>query len=258
MESHEREIREAAERRVAAALRRHPLRRLAFALVLRRCRWGLKARESIRLTRGRMAGFFRRPYRALGERLAAAGVLAAADDVFYLSTDEVGDLIRGASLSLDPRRLVALRREEYAEAATLTLPSRIEAVGIPVPAQLARVTEPAGEATVLDGIGCSPGRVRGKAMVVREPDVGLRIDGEILVARTTDPGWVFLMVAAAGLVAEQGNMLSHTAIMGRELGVPTIVGVDRVTERVRDGDLLELDGRTGTVVIDGQAGGDGG
>jgi pyruvate,water dikinase len=81
-----------------------------------------------------------------------------------------------------------------------------------------------------------------------EPDSRVRVAGEILVAAATDPGWVFLMVAAGGLVSEKGSVLSHTAIIGRELGIPTVVGVAAATQRLADRVVL-LDGGAGTVTI---------
>ncbi len=257
MESHERAIRSAAEAWARAGLRRHPGRRLLFSFVLRRCRWGLKARESVRLTRGRMAGLLRRLYRALGERLAADGVLERAGDVFMLTESEVADAIRGGGVTMDLRSLVALRSREYEAAADLVLPARIEAVGIVAANPLA--VPPAGTAVAADrltGTGCSPGRVSATAMVIDSPSADTVIDGEILVAGSTDPGWVFLMVAASGLVAEQGNMLSHTAIIGRELGVPTVVGVAGARSLIEDGSTIEIDGRAGTVVRLGREAGD--
>jgi pyruvate,water dikinase len=65
----------------------------------------------------------------------------------------------------------------------------------------------------------------------------------------TDPGWVFLMVAAGGLVVEKGSVLSHTAIIGRELGIPTVVAVKDATRLIPDGALVELDGQAGTVKV---------
>ena len=69
----------------------------------------------------------------------------------------------------------------------------------------------------------------------------------ILVARSTDPGWVFLMVMSRGMVVEKGSLLSHTAIIGRELGIPTIVGVKDATKRIPDGARVVLDGGKGEV-----------
>ena len=101
----------------------------------------------------------------------------------------------------------------------------------------------------LEGVGCSPGRARGRARIVRDPAAEHAIRGEILVAPMTDPGWVFLMVSAGGLVVEKGSVLSHTAIIGRELGIPTVVGVVDATRRIPDGAEIEIDGGSGRVRI---------
>ena len=83
--------------------------------------------------------------------------------------------------------------------------------------------------------------------MIREPR-GARIEpGEILIAERTDPGWILLFPAAAGLVVEHGSLLSHSAIVARELGLPAVVSVPAATGWLRDGDLVELDGSTGVV-----------
>jgi pyruvate,water dikinase len=130
------------------------------------------------------------------------------------------------------------------------LPSRLTTRGIAlssVTSGTAPVAAPQGGARELQGIGCSAGRVRARARVVREPQQHLHIRGEILVAPMTDPGWVFLMVPAGGLIVERGSVLSHTAIIGRELGIPTVVAVPDATSRIADGQLVEIDGATGVV-----------
>jgi pyruvate,water dikinase len=71
--------------------------------------------------------------------------------------------------------------------------------------------------------------------------------GEILVAERTDPGWVMLFPAAAGLAVERGSLLSHSAILARELGIPAVVSVAGLTRWVKDGDWVELDGAAGVV-----------
>jgi pyruvate,water dikinase len=74
--------------------------------------------------------------------------------------------------------------------------------------------------------------------------------GRIIVARSTDPGWVPILVGAAGLAVEQGSLLSHSAIVARELGIPTVVGLTGLLDHVRDGDIVELDGSTGEVRLE--------
>jgi pyruvate,water dikinase len=90
------------------------------------------------------------------------------------------------------------------------------------------------------------------ALVVSTPDLTLDTAGRILVAPMTDPGWVFLMLSAAGLVVEKGSVLSHTAIVGRELGLPTVVGVAAATQRIATGQTLRVDGTQGSVSLLGE------
>ncbi len=90
--------------------------------------------------------------------------------------------------------------------------------------------------------------MRGRAKVVLDPSTDPDLAaGRILVARETDPGWLFLMMSATGMVVERGTLLSHTAITGRLLGVPTVVAVPGATTAIPDGAWIELDGAAGTV-----------
>lgn len=252
MEAHEQTVRARAERGTRRRLRAQPPRRLVFSLVLSRCRAGLKARERMRLTRGRIVALLRACYRALGERLVEDGLLENPEDIMLLTVDEVADAVRGSSVSAGLCGRVAERRAER-DTSDGQLPARIHTHGV----VLAR--SPAGESNsgetpgvpgeALRGIACASGCVRAPAKVIADPSADMNIDGEVLVARSTDPGWVLLMVAASGLVTEQGNVLSHTAIIGRELGIPTVVGVPEATRLLADGVEVELDGGVGTVTV---------
>ena len=77
---------------------------------------------------------------------------------------------------------------------------------------------------------------------VYQPDAG-----EILVAERTDPGWIMLFASAAGLLVERGSLLSHSAIVSREMGIPSIVAIAGITRQLRDGDEVEMNGSTGVV-----------
>ena len=99
----------------------------------------------------------------------------------------------------------------------------------------------------MKGTGCCPGVVRGRARVVLNPQQAELQPGDILVAPRTDPGWILLFPAAAGLLVEYGSLLSHSAIVAREMGLPAVVGLRGLTTWVQDGEWLELDGAAGTV-----------
>ena len=146
-------------------------------------------------SRARAYGVLRRLFRAMGEALAQEGELCQPQDVFYLTLE---DLETKRELSA----LVQRRKNEYERFATETPPHRIVCRG-PVPAARFAPQDPApatGAPGALHGVPCSPGRVRGIARVLRSPSPGERVDGEILVAPVTDPGWIFLMLGAGGLV----------------------------------------------------------
>jgi pyruvate,water dikinase len=90
--------------------------------------------------------------------------------------------------------------------------------------------------------------VRGAARVITDPRNASLRSGDILVAERTDPGWIMLFPSAAGLLVERGSLLSHSAIVAREMGIPAVVSLTGVTRWLRDGDLVELNGSTGVVV----------
>jgi pyruvate,water dikinase len=238
MEVRERAIREAAEAQVRSRLRWHPLRRLVFDYVLSKARRTVRFRENLRLARARAFGMVKRIFLEVGSRLAGRGMIEEARDVFWLTT---GELEATSSL----RALVKLRKDDYGRFAKKTLPTRIVSGGSAAPVVVP--TTPVMGTGELRGVGCSPGVARARARIVRSPDPDLRVQGEILVAPMTDPGWVFLMAAASAIVVERGSILSHTAIIGRELGIPTVVGVPQATSLIRDGEEIEVDGFAGTV-----------
>ncbi|MFI2473115.1 PEP/pyruvate-binding domain-containing protein [Nocardia xishanensis] len=255
MAAREKAIRREAEATAATLFRDSLPRRIAFRLALGRAREHVKQRENMRLGRSRSFGLVKRVFREFGTQMHTAGVLNDPRDIFWLTYEEIAALTRGTAVDTDAARIVATRKADHERWRATELPTRIVTTGIAA----ATIDDPAFDApdtavdataqTVLRGIGCAPGRVEAPALVLGTPDPEVQIDGQILVASTTDPGWVFLMVAAGGLVSEKGSVLSHTAIIGRELGIPTVVGVPGVTRLVATGDRVVLDGRAGTATI---------
>jgi pyruvate,water dikinase len=238
-----------AERSVTDKLSGHPLRRWVFGAVLRRVRQGTRNRENLRLARSRAFGWSKRIYRALAARFVEARLIDATADIFYLTEEEIAGAVRGHAVTQDLRSLVAIRSREYARFRELAPPGRVTIYGMSAGQAPARAEPPplTGNEAVLRGQGCGPGRVAARAKVVLDPTADLDVDGEILVAPMTDPGWVFLMIASKGLVSEKGSLLSHTAIIGRELGIPTVVGVKNATALIQTGRMIEMDGQAGTV-----------
>ncbi len=239
-----------AEQRVAAVLRHHPIRRLLFTWVLKQTRARVRDRENLRFERTRVFGRVRRIFSELGRRFYALGLLEEPRDIFYLEVEEVLGFVTGTATTTDLKGLVAIRKAEYARFKTLDAPAdRFETRGIVNHGNTFRCITHSehGAGEVHQGIGCCPGVVRGPVRVITDPkDVELRA-GEILVAQRTDPGWIMLFPAAAGILVERGSLLSHSAIVAREMGIPTIVALSDATRWLQDGDWVELDGSSGLV-----------
>jgi phosphohistidine swiveling domain-containing protein len=226
---------------------RHPIKRALLHFVLRNARQAISNRENMRFARTRVYGLVRRIVQRLGDILVQEGQIELRDDIHYLTLDEVFGAIRGTSVTHDAKALVAIRKSEYAQYATESLPARLETTNLPgtyqPPQQLAR------EACALQvrGIGCSSGVVEGRAVIVTDPNTAEVPDDAVLIADSTDPGWIFLMTRCRGIVAERGSILSHTAIIGRELGIPTVVGAEGAQALIPHGAHVRMDGSTGVV-----------
>jgi pyruvate,water dikinase len=252
--AHEAKVRAEAEARLARKLAGSPEKRAVLALLLPRLRRFIGHRENSRYCRAELFGISRQIFLGIAAQLVARGVLREVSDVYHLAQDEIFGYLDGTGVTEDLQALADLRRKEHAANLTRTLPEQITTLGavrsnaLAVPA--AAEGGVAGAEGALVGLGSSAGKVRGTARVVLDPNALGAVDADmILVARETDPGWLFLMLAAKGMVVERGSMLSHTAITGRKFGIPTIVALPGATTRIPDGAKIEIDGSTGAVTI---------
>jgi len=241
-----------AEQRVRKALRWRPVRRTIFGWILRNARKRVGARENLRFERTRVFGRVRSIFVEIGIRLHTLGRLENPRDVFYLQIEDVLGFLNGTSVTTNLKDLVAVRKREFHEFRSQPAPpDRFETYG-PVHQKetFQALSPPRGtsfEGEERHGLGCSVGTVRGRVQVVLDPHSASLSLGSILVAERTDPGWILLFPAAAGLIVERGSLLSHSAIVSREMGIPAVVSVPGVTKWLRDGDVVEIDGAKGIV-----------
>ncbi len=238
-------IRAAAEAQVAATL--GPLRCRAYRGVLRRARNRIRDRENLRFERTRVFGVVRRIFLGLGYALHGAGTLDDPRDVFWLTTDEVFGWVDGTGVSADLRTLAEGRRAEFRRYEEGPAPpERFETRGPPSEADLLTPPAVATEGD-LAGTGCCPGVVRAPVRLVRDPREAGDLGGRILVAERTDPGWTLLFPSAAGILVQRGSLLSHSAIVAREMGVPCVVSIPGLMDTLEDGEVVEMDGGSGLV-----------
>ena len=176
--------------------------------------------------------------RALGGHLARSGALSFAEDVFYLTVDEV----MAPNLPSNASDLVRRRKIQRNEYRTLQIPKLWQGEVSPALTSAEDRETVSGE---VRGLGVSPGTVQAPVRVVTDLNDADIEAGEILVCEATDPGWAPLFLVASGLIIDIGGPLSHGAIVARELGIPCIINTTTGTTTLKSGDVVLLDGNTG-------------
>jgi rifampicin phosphotransferase len=177
------------------------------------------------------------------ERLVKAGVLREQEDIFYLTLQELGDVVRAREVD---DALVSRRKDAFRSYHALTPPRVITSEGEVIAGSYRRDDVPTG---ALIGLPVSGGTVEGRARVILDIADAEVEPGDILVTAHTDPGWSPLFVAVEGLVTEVGGLMTHGAVIAREYGLPAVVGVEHATRAIRDGRRIRVHGTDGYVEI---------
>lgn len=191
----------------------------------------------------------RRAVQRLGETLATVRVLSSPDDIFHLNDSEVRSLLEEPEL-MDT--IIATRREDRVQASKLAAPLWVGKVPPIVRFLFTYSGKVMGavrsDSAIVHGVPASPGRVTGRVRVVRDSTQFDEFqEGEILVAPLTAPAWTDLFGRAAAVVSDVGSALAHASIIAREYGIPAVVGCGDATARLKDGQLITVDGSTGNV-----------
>jgi len=223
-------------------------------LLGKKCAQGISWREKSRLNRSRVYGMVRLIFRSMGVTYAQQGILQEPEDIFFLTIEEAFALAEGDPLRENVKKSVEERKMEYEIFSKIPPYSRLifEKQEFDKHHERVNAFQRRREAGMLQGVPCSAGEITAKALVIRNVEDAQDVSDKILVTRMTDPGWVFLLTTAKGVISEKGSLLSHTAIISRELGVPAIVGVENLMESVKTGDVIHMDGNTGKIEIIGR------
>jgi pyruvate,water dikinase len=191
----------------------------------------------------------------LGRRLAERSILAQPDDVFFVTRDELWGTTRGEPLV--SRETVAERRAVLQERAEVLPPPAIPPIGDAAwtramrwPLNLRELLRSDGDRHILVGTPASPGRIQARARVLGFPSEHARLErGEVLVAVTTTPDWTPLFARAGAVVTDVGAVTSHSSVVAREYGIPAVVATQTATSKIRDGQLVTVDGSEGRVYL---------
>ena len=207
---------------------------------VKRAKLGISNREISRMNRSRLFGLTRDIFIGVGKQLVKQDRLIDYRDIFYLFYDEL------YNSDLDYKKLVAERKIEYSLYEKVPTYSRLVFSNKIVNKQNIGSISVLSE-NKLYGVGVSEGVIEGEILVIDNPDITIDSSNKIIVTKMTDPGWVFLIKNSKGVIAEQGSLLSHTAIISRELKKPAIVNVKNVLQNLSSGDKVKINGLTGEI-----------
>ena len=195
---------------------------------------GIHRREAMRLARTRLFGMYRSLFLEMGQRFADAGAVAEARDIFYLEEAEIGDLAQAPHTKL--LGTIEDRKRQFAAWEDVYVPARVVD-----PSRSLQGPPPALEDGMLRGEVCVAGAVTGEAIVITRPEDNLDVKGKIICALRTDPGWAALFPVCKAVLIEKGSALSHSVILLRELGIPTLINIPGLTQAVTSGQSIQLD-----------------
>lgn len=244
--ANEQNIRHNAEKLV-----REKIKSPFFGFILKNARLRVKNRENLRFERTRLFGLVREIFIALGRNFAYENVIEDKRDIFYLTKEEIFNYVRGTSADVDYKTIIRNRKEEFKNFEAKNPADRFSTFGMVYKSNVytgETVEQDLGDGD-LKGIGCCNGVVRAKVKIVRSVAESAGLEGCIMVAERTDPGWVPLFPISKGILVERGSILSHSAIVAREMGIPAIVAVNNLLSTLKDGDEVEMDGSSGIIRI---------
>lgn len=242
----EKEIRHNAEKTVKEKIK-NPL----FDFILKNARLRVKNRENLRFERTRLFGLVREIFLELGKNFAYENIIETQRDIFYLTKEEIFNYVRGTSVDVDLKTIIKNRKEEFKTFEDKHPSDRFSTFGTVYKGNqfISKDFDTTPVEGDLSGIGACAGIVRAKVKIVHSVAESSGLEGCIMVAERTDPGWVPLFPISKGILVERGSILSHSAIVAREMGIPAIVGVNNLLAVLKDGDEVEMDGSTGTIRI---------
>lgn len=244
----EKEKSEKARKEFAKAKFKKPFSSFLFWLLFSKCTDALAFREDSRFDRVRFKGVSRKLVLKLGNALVEKNWLHTSEDLFYLTYDEVMSLTHDSYGPGYWKDLVALRKRHLNEYKGLKLPDRILSNDLTSVKKFALNTQVNNQSS-LKGIPCSGGIIETECEIVLDLNQAPSLTGKILVAERTDPSWGYFFVGVKGIIIEKGSMLSHAAIISRELGIPCIINVKNATSILKSGMKVRMNGDTGEIEI---------
>ena len=219
-------------------------KKLIVRIVLSKFKKYASQREEFRLLRSNTFGMSRRLFRRMGDLLVDQRIIQDTEDVFYLHLDELlnSKTIKNKNIS----NIIKERKKDYDSNKSVSPPVHFATTNNIKPPL---VSSKKLQDKIIYAHPASNGVVKGKVKVFKEFFMPTEIDFDILVTSHTDPGWTSLIALSKGLIIEHGGVLSHASIVARELGIPAVIGAENAVQSLKDGQIVEIDGTSGSIKI---------
>jgi rifampicin phosphotransferase len=230
-------------------------KRLYLKYLLNKIKFYARKREELRLLRAQSFGIARKIFLEVGNKLKDKGIMGKPEDIFYLEIEEVINYIhkklkdkdlnekrenQRLSEKISSRKMIFEEyKKESPEDVFYTYGDSIES----------KFTKQNDTNNDFIGQGCSPGIIKGKVKILEKFSLPDMEEFDIIVTKHTDPGWTPLFGLCNGIIVEHGGVLSHAAIISRELNLPCVIGLKNATTILKDGQTITLNGYTGEVII---------
>ncbi len=244
----EKEKFEAAKSQLRSYYFKKPLSTLLFTVLFKKCTEAICFREDARFDRVRFKGLIRKSVLKLGDVLVTKKYLTLKEDVFYLSYDEIMSLSQDQYGIHYYKELIDLRKKYQASHSKVSLPDRIVINDFTESLRFNQEVE-LSHSKAIKGLPCSGGLIEAYCEVVTDLSLAPSLKDKILIADRTDPAWGYFFVGVKGIIIEKGSMLSHAAIISRELGIPCIINVKNATQKFSSGMKLRMNGDSGEIEI---------
>ena len=202
----------------------------------------------MRLLRAQSFSIARKVFFEIGKRFNELGILKNPEDIFYLEVDEIINYINKKSKNKDLIKIINIRKKQYKEYENKELEDVFYTYGYSISSKFTKTSDKEKNNNLI-GQGCSSGIVKGKVKIMETFSLPEKGTYDIVVTKHTDPGWTPLLGLCKGIIVEHGGLLSHAAIISRELNLPCIIGLKNATKFFKNGQTITINGFTGEVKV---------
>ncbi len=224
---------------------------IGLILLSKLCRNAILSRERVRYKQAEMYFNFKKVVFQIGADFQKRGLIKNQKDILFLEYKEIGSLLASSNMfTTRYAEIIAIRKENFAAESANKFPESFDTVFGERPNKVEDFSVKVKAGNEFMGLAASGGKIRARVKVLESVlEAGKIKTGEILVTKQTDPGWAMVFPIIGGLIVERGGALSHGAIVAREFGIPAVLGIENITEILKDNDEVILDGDLGKIQI---------